>query len=132
MNLTQTTCPSMGLNELFRPQRIGHHWEVSIKTLQFDLAWRFDRLAPPFPLWCVFGLAALVDGFTIARIGTHGFRYPSPIGYLSGLWLFGLSSLGMIVLPVIPVVIPMPCFSLLALSMSGGLMLSARNLQKRL
>ena len=132
MVITQSTCPSMSLSDLFHPSRMERHWQETIGTLEIFITWRFDRLSPLLWIWLVFGLASFVDGITIARIGAYGFRYPSPIGYLTGIWLLGLSSLAFIILPLLPIVISLSILNMIALSFSVGLMMSARNLQKRL
>ena len=125
-------CPNVTLKGIFLDPHPDLTIETLFKRIQYHLAWRFERLWPKMWIWLIFGLAALIDGLTVARMGAYGFRYPSPIGYLTGIWLFGLSSLGLMVLPLIPVVLPMPCFEVMALGLASGLMLSARNLQKRL
>ena len=125
-------CPNVTLKGIFLSPHPDLTMDALFKGVQNHLAWRFERLWPRMWIWLIFGLAALMDGLTVARMGAYGFRYPSPISYLTGIWLFGASSFGLMVLPLIPVVLPMPCFEVMALGLASGLMLSARNLQKRL
>jgi hypothetical protein len=132
MAASQWACPSVSVSDLFIQSNPTLLLKEILKSVQYAITYRFERLSPQLWIWLVFGLAACLDGFSIARIGAHGFRYPSPIGYLTGIWLLGLSSLWIMVLPMIPVVFPMLLFEGLALLFAGGLMISARNLQKRL
>ena len=132
MKVSLDTCPRVTLKGLFLDAHPDLTMVALFKRVQYALAWRFERLWPKMWIWLIFGLAALMDGLNVARTGAHGFRYPSPLGYLTGIWLFGISSLGLMLLPLIPVVLPMPCFDLMAIGLASGLMLSARNLQKRL